>query len=735
MNIKEIIKINQNISKLGTGIWSIGKGKNKIVISSCVHGNELVGLDAIRILGEKIDKNKLINTEILFLVCNLEAIKINKRFVDCDMNRSFSDENIHKILSNNQLECYEYRRIREFLPYLTETNYLFDIHSTTLPSTPFIYCCDSTIHIETASLFHVDYIVSPTKDILHYKDFFCGLDNYIDNNNGIGLTIEAGSNEKSNANIVVDGIMRFLINKNLYDDEIQNQTTKPIEIKLYKALFANNDNCKIIKNNVENFSKYKNGEIITQDGDLQIIAKEDNMIIFPKLEIKKGECYGFLGYYPKEDFQLWSKKNEIDERVKSYVFSKNLASDRKLLPYDIQSSIAHAEMLCKIGIITIEELISLKDELHKILDLHHKDRFNLDGFEDVHSAIEHHLTKALGDVGKKIHTARSRNDQVLTALRLLTKEYLINVKKEIKLLANIINNFAKKYEFIPMPGFTHMQYAMPSSIGQWSGSFVESLLNDLQIIDNAIKINNQNPLGSAAGFGTSIDIDREFTAKKLNFAKVQSNSLFCQNSRGKFEVYTISCLYQVMMTLSKIANDIIIFSSQEFDYLKLSNTISTGSSIMPQKRNPDPLEVVRGKCSKLFGYIVQTGNMSHNLISGYNKDLKFTKDITIESLEITLDSLEVMGIVFDNIFVNKDILYEKFNKNKEIFLTDIANDLVIKEKIPFRDAYLKIKELCYDKEKLDLYDIDIDNNIRTKKHTGATGNLNLDCIIDEINNT
>lgn len=732
------INENNNVTKVNDYVFLLGSGSKKIVISACVHGNETIGIDVINELIKTIKYDLLIDCEIAFIVCNPKAVYLNKRFIDVDMNRRFFHENINKIKESSNLENHEDLMIKNILEYLENVNYLFDIHSTTLPSIPFVYCSNTSKHIEVSRFFNVGYIVLPSdKMINEYPEFSFGLDNYIDSKGGIGITIEAGSNTDNNINIVVNGIMHFLIKQKFYKSDAIAHTNKPQrQILIEKVLFANNDECKFVNNEIKNFSFFYKNDIIAIDGNCNVNAENDCFIIFPKNNIKKSICYGFVGVEVSKketNNRIWSKgSTPLNDKIHNYIFSRDLSSDKRLLYYDIIGSIAHVEMLNRINLISNRDLINLKNELLNIIDLHQKNHFPLDGFEDIHSAVEHHLTQKLGDIGKRIHIARSRNDQVLTDLRLFTKDKLLDIKNSIQNLSKTIANFAKQHEFIPLPGFTHMQYAMPSSIGQWSGSFLESLLNDLYIIKNAILINDQNPLGSAAGFGTNINIDRDYTAQKLGFKKVQSNSLFCQNSRGKFEIYTISCLYQVMLTLSKMANDIVIFSSQEFQYIILSDAISTGSSIMPQKRNPDPLEVIRGNCGKVFGHISSISHLSHNLISGYNKDMKFTKDAIIETIDIVESSINVFDVIFRNISVNEEKLFNVFKTHNEIFAADNANDLVIKNNTPFRDAYIIVKEGTKNENDNRMSNEDIMNNLRHRKHIGATGNLRLNDILHDI---
>jgi argininosuccinate lyase len=732
------MKINEreNVEKIQDYIWSLGIGAKKIVISSCIHGDEIIGIKVINDLIDTIKYDLLVDCEIIFIICNPRAVELKKRFIDVDMNRRFSSENINKIKESSNIECHEDRAIKGILKCIDNVNYLFDIHSTTLPSIPFIYCANTNKHNEIAKMFDVEYIVSPSDKIINeYPEFSFGFDNYVDSQGGIGVTIEAGCNNDNNVDVVVNGIISFLVKNKFYKDQSSihiNKSQK--QILLEKALFASNDNCKFFTNDIKNFSFFHQNDIISIDGDREIRANNDCFIVFPKNDIQKSICYALIGVQSvvNTNNRIWAKSNTpLDNAIHNYIFSKDLSSDKRLLYYDVIGSIAHVDMLNQIKLISDSDFKDLKKELLNIIELHQNNQFSLDGFEDIHSAVEHHLTQKLGDIGKRIHIARSRNDQVLTDLRLFTKDKLINIKNSIQKLSKTIADFAIQHEFIPLPGFTHMQYAMPSSIGQWSGSFLESILNDVHILKNAILINDQNPLGSAAGFGTNINIDRNYTTQKLNFAKVQSNSLFCQNSRGKFEVYTISCLYQIMVTLSKMANDIVIFCSQEFQYLKLSDAISTGSSIMPQKRNPDPLEVVRGNCSKVFSHLTHIAHLSNNLISGYNKDMKFTKDAIIETIDITESSINIFDVIFKNIFVNEEKLFNIFKTHNEIFAADIANDLVLKNNIPFRDAYLIVKEQIknYDNN---MNNTDIINNLKQRKHIGATGNLMINETLQAI---
>lgn len=417
--------------------------------------------------------------------------------------------------------------------------------------------------------------------------------------------------------------------------------------------------------------------------------------------------------------KLWQKSGaKTHPLVTKYIISKDCAQDKVLLKYDLIASIAHAEMLGHVGLIAKKEAAALVKTLEEILALDKKWQFILkQEDEDCHTAIENYLVEKLGDTGKKIHMGRSRNDQILTALRLYSKEHLKEVQKHVVETAKTILDFAQEHEFVPMPGYTHTQQAMSSSVGQWAGAFVESLLDDIKVLEATYELNDQNPLGSAAGFGTSLPIDREFTTKKLGFKKLQLNTLYCQNSRGKIESFVVTALLQVMMTLGKIANDLVWFTSNEFSFFNVDKSLTTGSSIMPQKQNLDIMEVLRANVHVVMSYQSQIQSVSLNLLSGYNKDLKITKKPLLESFTITLESLSVIKLLFSHMIPNVEKL--KQSMSPDIFATDVANKLV-QQGMPFRDAY---KKVAHNLGKIALPNVK--ENLKSKNHAGAPGNLNL----------
>jgi len=388
--------------------------------------------------------------------------------------------------------------------------------------------------------------------------------------------------------------------------------------------------------------------------------------------------------------KLWEKNYKFNEQIEKYTVGNDYMLDQKLVKYDCLASIVHSKMLNKIGILNINECNKLIKVLNKIIELNGKAAFEISQEdEDCHTAIENHLTKKLGDLGKKIHTARSRNDQVLAALRLYYKDELNECTKAVDTLVKDIKEFTKKYGKIKLPGYTHSRKAMPSSVEMWANSFIDSMKDNLKIIDLSLELIDQSPLGTGAGYGIPLEIDREITAKLLGFKKLQENPIYTANSRGKFESTMLHALSQIMFDLNKIASDLIIFSMPEFGYFELPREFCTGSSIMPQKRNPDVLELLRAKYHIVVSYEFQIKNIISNLLSGYNRDLQLTKEPTMKGLQITKESLSVIRLIFKNLKVNK----ENCNKalTDDIYATNKLYQSV-KEGVPFRDAYETISK-------------------------------------------
>lgn len=394
--------------------------------------------------------------------------------------------------------------------------------------------------------------------------------------------------------------------------------------------------------------------------------------------------------YKGVTMKLWEKQYKLNKQIEDFTVGNDYILDQKLVKYDCLASIAHVKMLGKIGILKKDEVQKLTKELNNIIMLDKRGKFKiLKEQEDCHTAIENHLTKKLGDLGKKIHTARSRNDQVLTALRLYYKEELNDCKKLVKEFIKTLKKFVQKYGEIKLPGYTHTRKAMPSSIALWGNAFIDSMMDNLKAIDFSLQLIDQSPLGAGAGYGIPLNIDRQYTAKLLGFKKVQENPIYTQNSRGKFESTILHALSQIMFDLNKIASDLILFSMPEFGYFELPEEFCTGSSIMPQKKNPDVLELIRAKYHTIISYEFQIKSMTSNLISGYNRDLQLTKEPTINGIQLTKDSLSVMELIFKNLKVNKKNCENALTK--EVYAAEEVYKLV-KRGVPFREAYKTISK-------------------------------------------
>lgn len=417
--------------------------------------------------------------------------------------------------------------------------------------------------------------------------------------------------------------------------------------------------------------------------------------------------------------KLWqSKSTTLHPLVEKYTVGTDYILDMRLLPFDVQASRAHAAALVKAGVLTRIEYKKLARGLDEILALHAKGKFVIQqADEDCHTAIENYLVDKLGDLGKKIHTGRSRNDQVLVATRLYTRKKLKQISVELIKLQKVFLAMAKKYEFLPLPGYTHTRRAMPSSIGHWAAAYVEELINDHMLLESAYRLNDQNPLGAAAGFGVNLPLDRKLTTRLLGFERVQVNSLYAVNSRGTTESYILSVVTKIMMTLGRLANEIIWFSTPEFNYFNLPVEFTTGSSIMPQKRNPDIFEIVRSNVSVIVALQTQVKDISKNLISGYNRDTQLTKEPLIKGLGIARRSLEVCALVMAKVKPNKDVLMRSLAP--EFFAVHETNRLV-KSGLTFRDAYRHVKE--------HLQDLKVEDPVAALKEVvslGGPGNLQL----------
>jgi argininosuccinate lyase len=384
--------------------------------------------------------------------------------------------------------------------------------------------------------------------------------------------------------------------------------------------------------------------------------------------------------------KLWQKGYQLNKDIETFTFGEDQIIDRKLVKYDCLASMVHADMLEKKNVLSKKELALIVKELKGIIDLVEQGEFKISSEdEDCHTALENHLTVTLGDTGKKIHTFRSRNDQVITALRLYYKDELLKVKIHVKNLCATFAHFQEKFGEVKLPGFTHTRKAMPSSINIWIGAFIASMEDNLELMDVVIHLINQSPMGSGAGYGVpSMDIKRKYMADKIGFGRVQENPLYVQNSRGKFEASILNSLSLIMFDLNKLSTELILFTMPEFGFFQIPIDFLTGSSIMPHKKNPDFLELIRAYYHRIITLEIQVKSMASNLISGYHRDLQLTKKPIIEGFEITQNCLSVMNLLFKKLMVNKANCQQALTD--ELFTVEEVYRLVSRG-IPFRDAY------------------------------------------------
>jgi argininosuccinate lyase len=421
--------------------------------------------------------------------------------------------------------------------------------------------------------------------------------------------------------------------------------------------------------------------------------------------------------------KLWQKDTSTNEKIDHFTVGNDRTYDLALAPYDCIASKAHAKMLGEIGMLTSKEVKDLTDALEGILKSTQKGDFVIEKeFEDMHSKIEFLLTQKLGDLGKKIHTARSRNDQVLVALQLYIKEELSQIKKEVVKLFDLLLKLAETHQKDLLPGYTHMQVAMPSSFGLWFSAYAESLVDDVAFINTAFRLADQNPLGSAAGFGSSFPIDRELTSKELGFKTLKYNVVAAQMGRGKVEKASATAIGMLGGTLAKLAMDICMYMGQDFDFIHFPEELTTGSSIMPHKKNPDVFELIRGKCNLLQGLPQQLALLTSNLPSGYHREMQLAKAPLVEAFQEIKACLEMMHFSLSKIEVRKNITDD--SKYDYLFSVDSLNEWV-KQGIPFREAYQKMGKEIASGNYIPKRDL-------SHSHLGSIGNLQLDAIRDKM---
>ena len=385
---------------------------------------------------------------------------------------------------------------------------------------------------------------------------------------------------------------------------------------------------------------------------------------------------------------LWNKGTCATSQVENFTVGNDRVLDLRLARYDVLGSIAHITMLESIGLLSGDELSLLKTTLEEILSSVDSGEFRLeDDVEDIHSQVELLLTRKLGDVGKKIHSGRSRNDQVLVDLKLFLRDELLSVRGQVLSLFGKLQALSGKYKDVLLPGYTHAQLAMPSSFGLWFGAYAESLVNDMYMLHGAYMVVNRNPLGSAAGYGNSFPLNREMTTELLGFASMDYNSVAAQLSRGKSERCVASAIGSVALTLNKFASDCCMYMCPNFGFIHFPDSLTTGSSIMPHKKNPDVWEMVRGKCNRVLAVENEISLMCSNMPHGYHRDYQLLKDVLFPALELVHECLDITSYMLDYVEVNENIVSSPLYEH--LFTVEEVNRRVLSG-VPFRDAYRQV---------------------------------------------
>jgi argininosuccinate lyase len=425
--------------------------------------------------------------------------------------------------------------------------------------------------------------------------------------------------------------------------------------------------------------------------------------------------------------KIWEKGYELDSVIERFTVGRDYLLDRRLIAADAVASIAHARMLATINILSHDEADALAGELALIAAEGEAGAFAIArADEDGHTAIEARLTEKLGELGKKIHTGRSRNDQVIASTRLYARDAILSLRGAIYEVAGTLLDFAERESATPMPGRTHLQPAMPSSVGLWAASYAELLLDDDLLLGTAYTLLNRSPLGAAAGYGVPLPLDRELVAELLGFSSVHHNVIAVNNSRGKAEAVLIDALDQIGLSLGRFAEDLILFSMPEFAYFTLPEELCTGSSIMPQKRNPDGMELVRGKAGVLSALSAWTKNAVRGLPSGYNRDVQETKEPMMRAVDLALEMLAVVSRTAGSVTANHDKLSQSFTP--ELLATDEVFKRV-QAGMTFRDAY---REVAADLGAVSAEGVDPAQVLARRTSTGTPGNLDLQTVRTEM---
>nr|WP_294908577.1 argininosuccinate lyase [uncultured Lacibacter sp.] len=424
--------------------------------------------------------------------------------------------------------------------------------------------------------------------------------------------------------------------------------------------------------------------------------------------------------------KLWQKENSsTSQLVESFTVGRDKEFDLLLAKYDVQGSIAHVTMLGEVGLMTKEEAEQAVAGLKEIAATIELGSFIIEeGIEDVHSQVEYLLTQKIGDVGKKIHSGRSRNDQVAVDIKLYLRAEINNIKDEVKNLFDLLIKTGDQHKHTLLPGYTHLQIAMPSSVGLWLGAYAESLVDDLELLAAAYQVANKNPLGSGAGYGSSFPLNRKRTTELLQFGTLNWNSVYAQMSRGKTEKVTGIGMSAVAATLSKLAMDCCLYMNQNFGFLSFPDELTTGSSIMPHKKNPDVFELIRAKCNRIQSIPNELTLLINNLPSGYHRDMQLTKEILFPAIEELKACLQLMQLMLSNMKVKENILTDE--KYKYLFSVEAVNELVNKG-VPFREAYQQVGNSINKGE----FEYDLQQLHHT--HEGSIGNLCNEEISAEMN--
>lgn len=413
--------------------------------------------------------------------------------------------------------------------------------------------------------------------------------------------------------------------------------------------------------------------------------------------------------------KLWQKNTQVSSAVETFTVGNDREMDLLLAPFDVLGSIAHVMMLAEVGLLTKTESDSLVQELRSIYNQIHHSQFTIhESVEDIHSQVEFLLTQKLGDIGKKIHSARSRNDQVLVDIKMFLRNEIRSLVQETEQLFTLLQQQSEKYKDDLLPGYTHLQLAMPSSFGLWFGAYAESLVDDTILLQSAYKVVNKNPLGSAAGYGSSFPINRTFTTSLLGFDDLNYNVVYAQMGRGKAERTTAMAMASLADTLSRMSMDMCLYLNQNFDFVSFPAELTTGSSIMPHKKNPDVFELIRSHCNRIKALPNEIMMMTTNLPSGYHRDLQLLKEHLFPGLQTLKHCLQMAKIMLSAIEVRKDIMADE--KYRYAFSVEEVNRLVLKG-IPFRDAYQQVGAA------IERGEFKADTSELKHTHEGSIGNL------------